>query len=178
MDALPLAPLLLGVVGVLLLMLGRRIYWFFVAAVGFFGGYVLGGQLFPDMGDPLLILVSLAIGVVGAFLARLLQRLAVVGAGAIVGAVISSRLAAELGLHTPAGVLVACVTGAVLMAVFVAVVFDPALIVMSSLAGSVMIVQALNPDSDLIFPAVVALSALGIGFQFWIMRRRGEPDAG
>ncbi len=180
-DALPLTPVLLGVVGALLLVVGRRIYWFFVAAVGFFSGYVLGDQLFPELPDPWLLLASLVVGLLGALIARFLQRLAVMLAGGAVGGLIAFRLAPEVGLHTPAGMVVACVTGALLIAVFVTVLFDPALIIMSSLAGGVMIVQAVGLAAELIFPAVLVLAVLGIAFQFWMMRHHRTvppPPAG
>ncbi len=156
--------------GLLLLLLGRRLFWLFVAVVGFFVGAQYGAGIFATPNDGVVLLAALALGALGAVLAVVLQRFAVTVAGAIAGGMMAIRIAPLLGLHTEAGVLAAAGAGALLAAGLLAVIFDPALIVISALTGAVMIAEAL-PIDHLLEPLVlISLALLGVYLQ---MRRRG-----
>jgi hypothetical protein len=171
-DPLLLTPAGQVVAGLLVLLLGRRIFWLFVGLVGFFLGAQASTQIFPDMADGVLLLVALAVGLVGAVLAILLQRLAVTMAGAIAGGMLAVRIAPLAGLHTEAGVIAAFVAGALVAAVVLAVLFDPALIVISALIGGVMAAEAFPIDPSVEPFVLVVLVALGIAIQARQFSRR------
>ena len=173
-----LTPAAQVVAGLLVLLLGRRIFWLFVALVGFFLGVQVGGQMFTDMADGVLLLIALGVGLVGAILAIFLQRLAVSVAGAIAGGMLAVRIAPLAGLHTEAGVIAAFVAGALVAAVVLTVLFDPALIVLSSLIGGVMVAEAFPIDPSIEPVVLVVLVVLGIAIQARQFSRRAYASGG
>ena len=164
-DPLLLTPAAQAVAGLLLLLLGRRLFLLFVALVGFFLGAQIGATVFTNLADWALLFVGLATGLIGALLAILLQRLAVTVAGAVAGGMLAVRIAPLVGLHTEAGVIAAFVVGALIAAVLLAVLFDHALIVISSLIGGVMVAEAFPLDPAVEPFILVVLVVLGITIQ-------------
>ena len=75
-------PLLLG--GVLLLA-GRRLFWLLVATLGFLFAFTLVQRLSPEMSQPLHWVLAIAAGLVGALLAIFAQKLAVGAGGMLFG---------------------------------------------------------------------------------------------
>jgi len=164
-DPLLLTPVAQVIAGLLLLLFGRRLFWLFVALVGFFLGAQIGAAVFANLADWALLCVALVTGLVGAGLAILLQRLAVTAAGAISGGMLAVRIAPLIGLHTEVGVIAAFIVGALIAAVLLAVLFDPALIVISSLIGGLMVAEAFPLDPAVEPFILVVLVVLGIAIQ-------------
>src|SRR6266487_3912892 len=71
--------------GILLLILGRRLFWLFVGLIGFWAGMVIGERLFPHQAGLLQLLVPLLCGFAGILLAIFLQRLAIAVGGFLSG---------------------------------------------------------------------------------------------
>ena len=63
--------LLIGrvLVGLLLLVLGRRLYWLFVAGMGFLYGLELAPRLLPEQSETMIVIVALVMALVGALVA-------------------------------------------------------------------------------------------------------------
>jgi hypothetical protein len=159
------------VVGALLLLAGRRLFWLFVGVAGFLAVSSLSLQLFPVHTPGTRLLIALFAGLVGIVLAFVAQRLAVAIAGFLIGAHAAAVL---LGFHaahfTATQWLVLAVAG-VLAAVLAQWVFDLALVVLSSLAGASLLVDAFGmarPTRVLVF---VLLAALGIAIQAGLTAR-------
>src|ERR1700704_2024213 len=57
------------VVGLILLFWGRRLYWLFVAGIGFLTGLALAPDLLPGWPDWLILLAALVVAIVGAVIA-------------------------------------------------------------------------------------------------------------
>ena len=68
-------------IGFLVLIMGRQIFWVFIAGLGFTLGMIYGEQFYAGQPDWMLFLVSSIIAILGAVLAYTLQRLA----GALAG---------------------------------------------------------------------------------------------
>ena len=146
-------------VGVLLLVLGRRLYWLFVAGVGFVYGLELAPRLLPGYSEAVIVIAALALALVGALVAVLATKVAVgligfaAGGGIAVllldGLGIDGRGALALGIYLVAGVI-----GAVLLIL----VFDGALIALSSLAGAALIATSLERLLDMPPAAAAALA--------------------
>src|SRR5690348_12988135 len=64
------------VVGLLLLFLGRKLFWLFVGAVGFLVGVEVAATLFPHQPDWSLI-VGLILGLIGAVIAIFVQKISI-----------------------------------------------------------------------------------------------------
>jgi hypothetical protein len=83
--------------GALLLAMGRRIFWLFIGASGFFAGLELATRYLHIQPDWLAWLIAIAVGAAGALLAYFFQKLAIGAAGFLIGAFIAGRLAPQLG---------------------------------------------------------------------------------
>jgi hypothetical protein len=75
------------------------------------------------------------------------------------------QIAPLVGLHTDAGITLAFFFGAVLVAVLLSVLFDPALILLSALMGSVMIADALALNDVLSLLVIAVLFVVGLVIQ-------------
>ncbi|MBD3379571.1 MAG: DUF4203 domain-containing protein [Candidatus Omnitrophica bacterium] len=137
MTEYPIAVLLAGV---LLLVAGRKLFWLFVALSGFLVGIEYAPFIFDINSNAMLILISLGLGILGAVLAVFLQGAAILIFGFLVGGyTLSSFLIDYLGLIGPAGEPAIFLAGGIISAVFLALVFDWALIVLSSFLGALLL---------------------------------------
>lgn len=82
--------------GAALLAFGRKIFWLFIAATGFFAGLELATRVLHIKPGWVAYAIALAVGLVGALLAYFFQKLAVGAAGFFAGAYLASRLASQL----------------------------------------------------------------------------------
>src|SRR3954469_9503900 len=80
------SPILLLAVGAALLCAGRKLFWLFIAAVGFFGAMRLSSEYLAAQPREWLLVGSLIAGAAGALLALFLQKVAITVAGAVAGA--------------------------------------------------------------------------------------------
>jgi len=166
-------PILQAILGLLLLVLGRRLFWLFVGVVGFFVGAHFGQQLLGRQPEMVVLAGAILIGLVGAVLAVFLERVAVAVAGGAAGGMLGLRLGLVLGFATQSSQMAAFLVGAILAAVLVSVLLDWTLIVLSALTGSVMVAGALPLGPALELVTFGLLAAGGIFVQ--ARQLRGEP---
>lgn len=132
--------------GAALLLAGRKFFWLFVGAAGFVTGMQLTSSFLPNS-EGLALLLGLVIGIIFALLAIFLQRIAIAIAGFLAGGYILTALAAMLGFDGGALFWVIYAIGGILGLILVSLLFDWALITLSSLAGASLVVQGLFPES-------------------------------
>jgi hypothetical protein len=160
------------IVGGLLLTLGRKIFWFFVAATGFYAGFELASRL-NIQPEWVALVIALAIGLLGALLAYFFEKLIIGVAGFLAGAFITSRLVTLFDSQLPAKswdwliILIGGIVGIILMVAL----FEWALIFLSSLAGAILIVQAINLVGLVGLVVGVVLFVFGVIFQTGLNRR-------
>src|SRR5215468_9731320 len=116
--------------GVVLLLFGRQVFWVFVGALGFVLGMDLAGQLMPQ-GGPMVLVVALAVGIIGALFAYLFYKLAIADAGFLAGGRIGIALAASLTPLSEQATWLVFVVAGVVAALLLVVIFDWALIALS-----------------------------------------------
>jgi hypothetical protein len=162
------------VAGVVLLVFGRRLFWLFVAACGFAAGLSLAPQFTTTQSHGMALLIALTLGVLGAVLGLLFERLAIGVAGFLAGAFIAIRLLVVLDLRGPLAFWVAFVIGGLIGALLLGMVFDWGLIGLSSLAGSFLLVDAahLSPSGNRGLPLWLGLLVFGVVVQAAQMRGR------
>jgi hypothetical protein len=136
-------------VGAVVLALGRQLYWIFVGAAGFVAGITLATRFLGESSDVLIILLGLGAGLLGALLAVFLQHVAVSLAGLFIGGFAINTLFETFSISFGSLDWLFIIGGAILGAVMVLAVFDWALIGLSSLAGAVLIIQAVSQAVDL-----------------------------
>ncbi len=161
-------------VGLGMLVLGRQLFWLFVGGVGFVFGINLATQILGEGQPDVNILVfALVFGFIGAVAALVLQKLAVNVAGFIGGGIIAMNLVQVMNLDL-GSVLVPFLVGGVLGLVLVAVLFDWALIAISSFAGATVIVQTFEMEQTPAMLLLIVLVLVGIAVQANQLRREGK----
>ncbi len=165
------------IAGVVLLVFGRRLFWLFVAACGFVAGLSLAPQITTTQPHWKILLIALALGILGALLGLLFERLAIAVAGFLAGAYIAIRMLVVLDLQGALALWVALVIGGLIGALLLGMVFDWSLIGLSSVSGAFLIVDAahLSPSSGRGFFLWVGLLAFGVVVQAAQMRRKVRP---
>jgi hypothetical protein len=161
--------------GIVLLTLGRKLFWLFVGVAGFVLGFVLATQFLSGQPDWIVLVIALVVGLVGVLFALFLQRLAVGVAGFIAGGYILINLLNALGWQTGQLAWLPFVIGGIIGAVLVLILFDWALIILSSLTGATLIVQTLHFGSLIMALAFIVLLVVGIMIQASMMTRQ-EPS--
>jgi len=157
--------------GVLLVVVGRNLFWLVVAALGFAAAATLTAGLLQGQSELLVLGLSLVIGVIGAVVAIGLQPLGAALAGALAGGVLLTGLADMLGQTNGTLVWVLFVVGAVLGAIIVLALFDWALIVLTSAAGATLIARSLPLGPVVGFVVFAVALAAGVIIQSRTVRR-------
>jgi hypothetical protein len=163
-------------VGLVLLVCGRRLYWLFVAGIGFLTGLALAPDLLPGRPEWLTFLAALVAAIVGAVVAIVAQRLTIGLIGFVAGGGIGLLLLRALRIGGDAQGWIAYLIAGVIGLVLMLALFEWALILLSSLAGANLIVAGVVARFPL--PQAIALVLLiglvliGVVVQ---TQRPGEP---
>jgi predicted membrane protein len=147
------------VLGAIMLVLGRKLFWLFVGLIGFAVGLQASQFYFGLQPYWVLWTIGLIAGVIGALLALFFQHVAIVLGGFAAGATLALHLSVMLGQN--AGALVAFI-GGIVGAVALYLLFDWALIALSSLIGATFIIQALGWRS-MFAPALILIILVAVG---------------
>jgi len=165
--------LLLAVSGVALLVLGWKLFWLFIGLVGFAAGLQAAQFYFGSQPFWVIWAAGLVCGIIGAVLALFFQKLAIGIGGFVAGSTIALHLTLMMGYHP--GALVALI-GGVVGVVALYLLFDWALIILSSVAGAIFIIEALDRHAPYAPLLSAVLVAAGIIFQarLLIVSRKGD----
>lgn len=158
-------------IGVALLILGRKLYWLFVGAVGFVGGMMLATWLLGEQPTWAILTIALTSGLLGAILALFLQQLAVGLAGFIGGWYITLTLMEAMEWQPRPLAWVPLVIGGIIGLVLVLTLFDWSLILLSSLLGADLIVQAASFQPSTAALLFALLFVVGVSVQASSMQR-------
>jgi hypothetical protein len=153
------------IIGIILLFIGRRLFWLFVACVGFASGYHYAQQIWAIHSPVLVLILSLAIGALGAIIAIFFQKAAIVVAGFAAGGYIVLSLFDQFAGLPAQLIWLPYIVGGIIGAIILFFVFDWALIFLSTLTGATLIVQtvAFNPTVEIAL--FLALVIAGMVFQ-------------
>ncbi|MEO7724823.1 MAG: DUF4203 domain-containing protein [Chthoniobacterales bacterium] len=164
-------PIISVVIGIVLLLFGRKLFWLFVAALGF----AIGLQLAPyfSQNPPLwlCLLLSLGLGLLGALLALLLQKVAIGIAGFLVGGRFAVAIAAAFLVNHAHYSAITFVIGGIVGALLLLALFDWALIIFSSIEGARLIADAVHLPNTGTSILLVVLAIFGIIVQAMMFRR-------
>ena len=164
-------PIVSVIIGVAILLFGRKLFWLFVAALGFAVGLEIAAYFMKEPPTWLTLAVALGCGVVGALLALLLQKLAVAIAGFIAGGRVAWALAATFFVEHAQYRGITFVIGGIIGALLLLALFDWVLILLSSVEGAHLITTGIVlPDKgELILFIVLAIA--GVLVQGSMLRR-------
>ena len=169
-----LPPALALLLGAVLLLAGRRLFWMLVGVVGFLAGMWLAFQVLgPDPG-PVHLLLGIVAGLIGVALARFFQRLAIGLAGFFLGGAAAVELVnLDASSGRPGALLLFAVAG-FLGALLAGLFFEAALIVCSSWLGAALVVEALSPPMPILILAVLFAAGVLVQSSRGSARRRAE----
>ena len=169
-------------IGVVLLILGRKVFWLFVGAAGFLIGINIAEQVMTTGSDLMRLLIALLAGVIAALLAIFLQKVAIAVAGFVVGGYVAVELLRLYGAALPAYVQVhpgtywvPYIIGGIIGAILMVLLFDWALIVLSSLSGASMILHGVAVQRSAMAILYVILVLVGIVVQARLLRSSRAP---
>ena len=174
LDSLPpLTPIAALVAGGLLLVLGRKLFWLFVGVVGFVIAWRLAGEYLGGEGAGWM--VALAVGVIGAVAAVVLQKLVLTLAGFAAGAVGFVWIVEQLGWAPGVPTLIGAVLAGLVGAALVRWLFELGLVALSALVGAALVVEGLGLEEPPVTIFVV-LAVVGALVQLGGRRRRRKDD--
>jgi len=148
--------------GVLLLIMGRKLFWLFVAIVGFLVGLTYIPEILPGQPDSVILAVSLIAGLFGALLAILLQKFAVALAGLAAGGYVTHYLLQMITLDVGQYQWLAIAAGALVGAAMAGSMYDWALVILTSGSGAALITQYLSIEMPFSAVLFAGLTIFGI----------------
>ncbi len=167
------------ILGIILLVTGKKLYWLLVGIVGFIVGLAFA-TAYVQLNPPWLIyIVALAAGITGALLAVFVQRLAIALVGFVVGGYGAMYLAGLLGIQAEPFTWLVFIVGGIVGLLLVASLFDWAIYILSAWAGSTLVTKAitdsvtLNQTIGLVIFFI--LFVLGIIIQAGLFREKAKP---
>lgn len=158
------------IIGVVILFFGRKLFWLCVAAVGFAVGVEIAPQLVHEPSSLLALVVALVFGLLGALLALFLQKIAIAVLGFLAGGKLACAIAGAFFVHYAQYSTIIFIVGGIIGAILLLVLFDWALIVVSSFIGAYLIQSAIMlppTGSTLVFAglAIVGIIAQAASFR-------------
>jgi hypothetical protein len=163
-------------IGLTLILAGRKLFWLFVSAMGFIVAVEMVVRLFPGPDARATTLVALiaglVAGVIGALLAVFLQRAAIGVVGFLAGGYIVLNMLDLVGLGemTPVVWGLAFI-GAIVGLILALSLLEWALIVLSSLSGASLIARSLDLSRPLTWGVLVVALVVGIVIQAGMLRK-------
>src|SRR5882724_3195439 len=160
-----------ALIGIVILLFGRKLFWLCVAAVGFAAGVEIAPHLVHEPSPLLALTVAVVLGLIGALLALFLQKIAIAVLGFLAGGKLAGAIAAAFFVQYAQYSTVIFLVGGVIGALLLLALFDWALIVVSSLIGAHLIQSAivLPPSGSTIL--FIGLAIIGILVQAASLRK-------
>jgi hypothetical protein len=168
-------PIISVCIGIAVLLFGRRLFWLLVAAVGFAAGVELAPWLVHEPSSILVITAALVLGFVGALLALFLQKVAVAVVGFVAGGRLAVAIIAAFVVQHETTFALTFLIGGIVGALVFLLLFDWALIVLSSLVGAYMITGAITLPQIGATIVFIVLTIIGIVVQTGLSRRSSTP---
>jgi Domain of unknown function (DUF4203) len=160
-----------ALIGVVILLFGRKLFWLCVAAVGFAAGVEIAPHLVNQPSPLLALTVALVLGLIGALLALFLQKIAIAVLGFLAGGKLAGAIAAAFFVQYAQYSTVIFLAGGIIGTILLLVLFDWALIVVSSLIGAHLIQSAIMLPASGSTIVFIALTIIGILIQAASLRR-------
>ena len=161
--------------GGLLLLLGRKLFWLYVALLGFATGVTIAQRLFHIEPEWVQLLIGIALGIVGALLAYFFQEIAIAVGGFFGGAYVATGLLNIFTTTTaPSNDVVTWtlfLVGGVVGAILAIMLFDWALIILTSVAGALLVVEGLALAPAWASIVTIVLAIIGVVIQAGIQQR-------
>lgn len=151
--------------GSLLLVLGRKLFWLFVAAGGYLISTTFVPQLLPNQPESIILTISIMAGLTGALMAVMVQKFAVGLTGFVAGGYFVYYLLQNILLNTGQAQWLAILAGGLVGAVLAGSMIDWALILVTTTSGVTLVSQGLALPMPFSAILMLCLYILGIFVQ-------------
>lgn len=165
-------PIASAVIGAIILLFGRKLFWLCVAAVGFAAGVELAPHIVHQPSAILQLSFALVLGFAGALLALFVQKLAIAVVGFVAGGRLALGLAAAFFAGTSNAYWIIFLIGGIVGAFLLVALFDWALIFFSALVGAYLICGVITLPQTGATILFIALAAIGVLAQRSMWRER------
>jgi len=165
------------VIGALLLIFGRKVFWLFLGGIGFLAGMTLANRFLGGASSGTLLLIGLIGGLLGAALAMFIQKIAVAIAGFLGGGMLGYVGTHMIGLQTEHFPWIPVLVCGVIGIFFATFLFKWAMTVLSSGVGAYMIVKAFTLPALPSTLLIVVLAVVGIIIQVRLDRKKKAASA-
>lgn len=161
-SAIQILTILLGIV---VLVAGRKLFWVTVGVAGFMFGLLLTFNVLQDQPAWLTLVLALVIGLVGAFVAVIVQKAVVALAGLLIGGYLFASLLVAWNPALAEWQWLAFIIGAVIGFVVMIAIFEVGLVILSAMLGAVLILQVINLESWLEGLLLIVMVMVGVLIQ-------------
>jgi len=162
-----------ALLGVSLLMFGRRIFWLCIGIIGFILGLEIATRFIGGLPQWALISIALLSGVAGALLAMVLQHVVVGVAGFLVGGFLVTACLDILMVDTGGYSVLIFVVSGIIGAIVIICLFGWALIILSSLTGAALLSQAIDAGMQIKVSLFVISVIAGLVMQTSLLKKKG-----
>jgi len=152
-------------IGIIFLIAGQKIFWLFIASLGFLFGFEFAATFLAGQEYWKTFLISVICGLVGLVCALFLQELAIIVTGFIAGGYIFLSLWNLSGWRINEWWWLFFVVSGISVSVLLAIFFNPVLIVLSSCIGAMLIIQAFPFTPVMKIALFLILFAFGVFVQ-------------
>jgi hypothetical protein len=159
------------IVGAAILLFGRKLFWLFVAALGFAVGIEIATYFMSDPPVWMTLVIALGLGILGAVFAIMLQKLAIAVAGFVAGGRFALALAAAFFHDHSRYGGITFVIGGIVGALLLLALFDWVLVFLSSVEGAHLIGNGIALPQTGAVILFCALALLGVVVQGSTLRR-------
>jgi len=156
-------PIIGVIVGAAILLFGRKLFWLFVAALGFAVGLEIAAYFMHEPPVWMTLVIALGLGLLGALLAIMMQKLAIAVAGFVAGGRLAAALVAAFYTDYTHYQGITFVIGGILGALLLLALFDWVLILLSSAEGAHLICNGIvlpQTGATILFCALVAIGVV------------------
>ncbi|MFH1093965.1 MAG: DUF4203 domain-containing protein [Candidatus Omnitrophota bacterium] len=160
------------ILGIMLLMLGRKLFWLFSGAIAFIFGVEFIPLFLHGQSQYVIWIIALVLSIIAIILAFVIQKIGLGIAGFMAGGYVAMSIVNELKVDIAWLPWVLFAAGGIMGIVLTLVLFDWALIVLSSLSGAFLIVHVIGFSLHVTKILFVFLVAIGIAAQATVTKSK------
>lgn len=152
-------------VGVVLMVAGRQLYWLLVGGLGFYLGMKMAAETFAISPPEAVLIIGLVAGLAGALLSVFLQRITIGVVGALAGGWALEAVLLQYGVISQHSLL-AWIIGGIAGLLCLTAFFEWTLVALTSLLGAYLVVENLELDTVLKYPLLIVLFVIAAVLQY------------
>lgn len=155
--------------GFTMLLLGRQLFWIFVGAVGYLTAVDWVNATFSGLPELHALLIAIGAGVLGALLAIVLKKVGIGLAGFLSGGLLANLFLSTIYYPHPRARILVYIFSGIVGLIFFYILFDWALIFISSITGAFLVAPFFRLNQALTFGLMMVLAIIGFSLQVKMM---------